>query len=68
MADELEKNLWVNTKKAKSDDPDERVREALQKALDATTPEKPGTPWEKQEKEYGRSGGVGVSGDRESDY
>lgn len=28
---------------------DERVIEAMQKALDATTPERPGTPWDERE-------------------
>lgn len=52
MSDALEKNLWVGKPKVKkAEDPEVRVEEALAKALEATTPEHPGTPWEKQEKE-----------------
>lgn len=31
------------------DDPDERVRVALERALEATTPEHPGAPWDNLE-------------------
>ena len=52
MTDELEKNLWFQpTKIKKAELPEDRVEEALQKALDATTPDHPGTPWDKEERE-----------------
>jgi len=53
MSDALEKMLWIepSSKSKKAEDPDERVEEALRKALEATTPDHPGTPWDKQELE-----------------
>lgn len=35
----------------KNSDPEQRVIEALEKALAATTPEHPGTPWDRLESE-----------------
>ena len=50
MSDELEGLLWVEPKVKKAESPEERVEEALRKALEATTPERPGAPWEIEEK------------------
>jgi hypothetical protein len=50
MSDSLERALWVQRSQSKkAEDPDERVREALAKALEATTPEHPGAPWDKED-------------------
>ena len=53
MSDALEKRLWVDQEPAanKAKDPDDRVVEALEKALEATTPSHAGAPWDIQEKE-----------------
>ena len=51
MTDELERALWIESPPRKADTPEKRVEEALQKALDATTPECAGAPWEVEEKE-----------------
>ena len=38
-------------KPLKSEDPDQRVIDALAKALEFTTPERPGCPWDESEEE-----------------
>jgi len=45
LSDELSKVLWVEPK-AKPAPPETRVEDALQRALDATTPARPGVPWD----------------------
>lgn len=55
MSDSLVEKLWIEHKPRKSDDPDERVRQALKKALDNTTPEHAGSPWDKEEEELNES-------------
>ena len=47
--------------KRKKKDPDELVIEAVQKALDNTTPERPGTPWDKEKVVDGEETGSAVS-------
>lgn len=51
-SDELSRVLWpgdLHLKKDKSDTPEEKVEQALQKALDATTPDRAGAPWDAEE-------------------
>ena len=55
MSDKLASALWVDLKKSPSSLED-RVVEALKRALDNTTPERPGVPWEGEEENSGRSG------------
>lgn len=47
-ADKLSEMLWVDLPKPKAA-PEDRVAQALQKALDSTTPERPGVPWDGEE-------------------
>ena len=47
MSDSLSKALWVDLPKPIVS-PKDRVERALQKALDATTPERPGVPWDEK--------------------
>lgn len=56
MSDQLSRILWVEPK-VKPAPPEMRVEEALQKALDNTTPERPGVPWEEAEVEERSEGG-----------
>ena len=41
-------------KPSKSEDPDQRVVDALERALKATTPERPGCPWDELEEDHER--------------
>ena len=53
MSDALSDKLWVDLKPARKA-PEDRVEEALQRALDNTTPERPGVPWEGREERVER--------------
>ncbi len=57
MSDKLSEILQIPSTWApsKTEDPDQRVIDALQKALDATTPERAGCPWDEDDKEEGRN-------------
>ena len=61
MSDELSKALWVELDKAPSS-PEDKVAQALQRALDNTTPDRPGVPWEGEEEKSGRSRGYVIPG------
>ncbi len=51
MSDELSNALWVEPKRNRSGyKPEDRVETALQRALDNTTPERPGAPWDEEDK------------------
>jgi hypothetical protein len=57
MSDKLSRQLqsvsdWVPKRE---EDPDKRIIEALGKALNATTPDRAGCPWDKNEEENERS-------------
>jgi len=45
---------WTPSRK---EDPDQRIIDALDRALQATTPERPGCPWDEQEKKQENSSG-----------
>lgn len=62
MSDKLSEVLWVEPK-VKPAAPESRVEDALQRALDNTTPESPGVPWEEDKKEDTTEGGYIVPGD-----
>ena len=62
MSDALSKQLWVDTKPKTPDTPDHRVEQALQKALDATTPDRPGVPWDEDVSERRRDPGYVIPG------
>jgi hypothetical protein len=49
MSDILVDLLWVEPK-TNPPSPEDRVEEALRKALASTTPERPGVPWDEQPK------------------
>lgn len=56
MSDALKQVLQApaDWKPAKSEDPDQRLIDALDKALKATTPERAGCPWDVVEEENER--------------
>lgn len=58
MSDRLEKILsdGFAPHPKKEDSPEKRVEEALQRALDATTPEHAGAPWEIEKERNDRPG------------
>lgn len=63
MSDKLSEILSqvVPRKPVKSEDPDQRVVESLEKALENTTPERAGAPWDdKREEESERTERTGL--------
>lgn len=47
--------LWIDVPKPKVA-PEDRVEKALQRALDSTTPERPGVPWEEEKENRNERG------------
>lgn len=56
MSDTLSEMLQrpANWKPRKEEDPDKRLENALERALKATTPERPGCPWDSLEEDNER--------------
>jgi hypothetical protein len=56
MSDKLSDALWVEPKKREPEEFEDRLAESLQKALDKTTPERAGAPWDGEDKQDERRG------------